>query len=144
VIALAVYLDTSCFLKLFFPEPETARVAGLIAAETRVVISTLVRLETLCQLHARVTGGLMSKGMGTNLVRRIDRMLDADPYELVFCPARCRGRHAGVSAKSIHCRTLDRLHLATMQVLGLQRLLTNDDRQAGAARALGFDVSLPR
>ena len=52
MIALAVYLDTSCFLKLFFPEPETARVAGLIAAETRVVISTLVRLETLCQLHA--------------------------------------------------------------------------------------------
>jgi predicted nucleic acid-binding protein len=47
-------------------------------------------------------------------------------------------------AKSAHCRTLDRLHLATMQVLGFQRLLTNDDRQAAAARALGFDVRLPR
>jgi predicted nucleic acid-binding protein len=46
--------------------------------------------------------------------------------------------------KAAHCRTPDRLHLATMQVLGLQRLLTNGDRQAAAARALGFQVSLPR
>jgi hypothetical protein len=31
-----------------------------------------------------------------------------------------------------------------MQIIGLQRLLTNDDRQAAVARALGFEVSVPR
>ena len=34
--------------------------------------------------------------------------------------------------------------LATIQALGVQRLLTNDDTQAAAARALGLDVVLPR
>ena len=47
-------------------------------------------------------------------------------------------------ASSLHCRTLDRLHLAVMQIIGVQRLLTNDDRQAAVARALGFEVSVPR
>ena len=144
---MALYIDTSCFLKLFFPEPETTRVAGLVSAETRVVISALVRLETLSHVHARVAGGLMSRAFGANLVRRMDRMLETDPYELVFCPAsivEVAEAQVRPLARSAHCRTLDRLHLATMQALGLQRLLTNDDGQAAAARALGFDVSLPR
>lgn len=45
--------------------------------------------------------------------------------------------------RSVHCRTLDRLHLATMEALGLRRLLTNDVLQARAARALGFEVRTP-
>ena len=42
------------------------------------------------------------------------------------------------------CPTLDRLHLASMEALNLRRLLTNDDAQARAARALGFAVIVPR
>jgi hypothetical protein len=42
-----------------------------------------------------------------------------------------------------HCRTLDRLHLAAMKELGLRRLLTNDAKQAAAARALGYEVVSP-
>ena len=34
--------------------------------------------------------------------------------------------------------------LAAMEALGIRRLLTNDDQQAAAARALGFGVVLPR
>jgi hypothetical protein len=43
----------------------------------------------------------------------------------------------------LHCRTLDRLHLAIMASIGMRRLLTNNDAQARAARRLGFDVFLP-
>ena len=46
--------------------------------------------------------------------------------------------------KSAYCRTLDRLHLAAMQALGVHRLLTNDEPQARAARGLGFETTLPR
>ena len=46
--------------------------------------------------------------------------------------------------KRAYCATLDRLHLAAMQALGISRLLTNDAAQAKAARQLGFDVTLPR
>jgi hypothetical protein len=34
---MSLYLDTSCLLKLFFPERESARVAALVAAEESVV-----------------------------------------------------------------------------------------------------------
>ena len=44
----------------------------------------------------------------------------------------------------MHCRTLDRLHLAAMEALGLRRLLTNDEIQGRAAKARGFEVLLPR
>jgi hypothetical protein len=47
-------------------------------------------------------------------------------------------------ARDASCPTLDRLHLAAMQSLELRHLLTNDDAQARAARALGFSVVVPR
>ena len=36
----ALYLDTSCFLKLFFLEPETASVLEALAREEHVVFSS--------------------------------------------------------------------------------------------------------
>jgi len=121
---VALYIDTSCFLKLFFLEPETSRIGELVSGEARVVVSTLTRLEAASQIHGRVASRVLSRNRGLTLLRRIDEMLEAEPYELVFCPASV-------------------IEVAEAQV-GLQRLLTNDDRQATAARALGFEVNLPR
>ena len=42
-----------------------------------------------------------------------------------------------------HCRSLDGLHVAAIQELGQRRLLTNDAKQAAAARALGDEVVSP-
>lgn len=42
------------------------------------------------------------------------------------------------------CRTLDRLHLAVMEMLGLRRILTNDTTQGRAAVALGYEVLTPK
>jgi predicted nucleic acid-binding protein len=47
------------------------------------------------------------------------------------------------TARRIHCRTLDRLHLAAMEELGLRRLMTNDAAEAAGAKALGFEVVGP-
>ena len=43
----------------------------------------------------------------------------------------------------LHCRSLDRLHLAAMEELGIKRLMTHDFRQAEAAREMGIDVVMP-
>jgi hypothetical protein len=40
-------------------------------------------------------------------------------------------------------RTLDRLHLAAMEELGLHRLMTHDGPQAKAAAARGYAVLSP-
>jgi predicted nucleic acid-binding protein len=144
---MALYLDTSCLLKLFFREPETTRTMELIALEEHVLVSTLTRLEALVHVHARVTTKLLAKSAAATLVLRMDQVLQSDPYELRVLPQgiiEAAEDQFKDMRRSVHCRTLDRLHLAIMSLLGLRRLLTNDDTQARAARALGFEATLPR
>lgn len=144
---MSLYLDTSCLLKLFFPEPESARVASIVAAEPRVVVTNLARLEALVQIGGRVHGGVLKERAGARLYSQIDAVLRLAPYELVTTPAAidlaAEGQLVPLGRRA-HCRTLDRLHLGAMQVLGMRRLLTNDDVQATAAHDLGFEVLLPR
>ena len=144
---MALYLDTSCLLKVFFPEPETTTTVALIARESHVVISSLARLEALVHIHGRVAAKMLSAAAARRLIERFDQILQEEPYELVPCPpsiieiAETQVRPA---VKSAYCRTLDRLHLAAVQALGVHRLLTNDETQARAARGLGFETTLPR
>lgn len=144
---MPLYLDTSCLLKVFFLEAETPKTLERIAAEPRVVVSLLAHLETLSQIHARVAGGLLSASRTRTLLGRMERVLKLAPYELVDCPPdliAIAEAQIEPMVSAVYCRTLDRLHLAAMEGLGLTRLLTNDDTQAAAARARGFDVLLPR
>ena len=146
-VAVSLYLDTSCLLKLLFPEPETARVMQLIAAEDHVVVSTLAHLEALVQLHARIVGGLLSKARARALAGRLDGILRQRPYELVDTPSNVvelAEDQVKRFPREAHCPTLDRLHLGVMRSLELTRLLTNDDAQARAARGLGLEVATPR
>jgi len=143
---MALYLDTSCLLKVFFPAPETAKTLAALSTETRVVVS-LAKLEMLSQIHGRVAGGLLSAARAKRLLQGVEAVLKRAPCEPTRCPAdliEIAETQLGLLGRSVYCRTLDRLHLAAMEALGLRRLLTNDDTQAAAARALGFQVSLPR
>jgi predicted nucleic acid-binding protein len=144
---MGLYLDTSCLLKLFFPESESAAVASLVAAEERVVVSTLARLELRVQIQGRVAGGTLSAKSATALLSVVDRTLAQSPYEIAETPSNVYPVAAAQLlplGRSVHCRTLDRLHLAAMEALGLRRLLTNDEIQARAAKARGFEVLGPR
>ncbi len=144
---MSLYLDTSCLLKLLFLEPETPRVLQLVAEEEEVVVSTLARLEAIVQIHARATGGLLTRPAGRTLVARLEALLSQAPYDVVRATADIVDR-AGEQVRSLpkdaYCPTLDRLHLAVMHELQIGRVLTNDDAQARAARVLGFSVLMPR
>jgi predicted nucleic acid-binding protein len=144
---VSLYADTSCVLKLLFPEPETSRVIQLVAAEEHVVVSSLARLETLVQIHARVAGGFLARTTARGLLGRLEELLRQAPYEVVRAPAdvidAAESQVKGLGRQT-YCPTLDRLHLATMKSLDLHRLLTNDDAQARAARTMGFGVVTPR
>jgi len=140
------YLDTSCLLKLFFTEPEQAQTIDLLGREDVVVVSGLARLEALVQLQARVAGGVLRMPDARRLSHYMDVVLRHEPFRLVPCPADVVGeaeRQVAHAAAKAHCRTLDRLHLAAMQLLGETRLVTADSRQAAAARRLGFTVLMP-
>ncbi len=144
---MAVYLDTSCLLKVFFPEPETVATVALIAREPHVIVSSLARLEALVHIHGRVAAKMLSAAAARRLNERFDQVLQEEPYELVPCPSdiiEVAETQVRAVVRTAYCRTLDRLHLASMQALGVHRLLTNDDTQARAARGLGFETIRPR
>ena len=144
---MSLYLDTSCLLKQLFAEPESAKTSLLVAAEPRVVVSSLARLEALVQIQGRAAGGMLTARSATALALLLDQTLASAPFDLVATPAGIDGVAAGQLiplGRSVYCRTLDRLHLAAMQALGVRRLLTNDDIQTRAATALGFEVLRPR
>ena len=144
---MPLYLDTSCLLKVLFPEPETARTLELIASEERVIVSSLGKIEALTHLHGRVAGRHLSRGTARRLARRLDGLLHTAPYDLmtslVTIYELAADQLASFSPRG-YCRNLDRLHLATMEALRVRRVLTNDDTQARAAEGMGFSVLRPR
>jgi predicted nucleic acid-binding protein len=144
---VSLYVDTSCFMKILFPEPESDRVVQVVSEESQVIVSALTRVETLVQITGRELGKAITRRDGTRTRRTAAALVRTRPFEAVESPAaliRIAERQLRAPAGRGHCRMMDRLHLAAMEGLGLRRLLTNDDRQASAARALGFDVIMPR
>jgi len=83
---MPLYLDTSCLLKVLFPEPETARTLELIASEERVIVSSLGKIETVTHLHGRVAGGHLTRATAKRLARRLDALLETAPYDLMITP----------------------------------------------------------
>ena len=142
---MGLYIDTSVFLKLFFVEPESGPAAAIVAREPEIVVSSLTRLEAVVQVKRRIASGCLSMATATNLVRQLEGRIRLAPFEFRRCPAALPETAQCQALRSrVHCSTLDRLHLAAMEAFGLRRLLTNDDRQAAAARELGFDAVFPR
>ena len=140
-----IYADTSCLLKVLRPEPLSGMVWSAIQAESSVVISVLVELETLVQLKAAWTGGSLTRNQWRQAEAKFGLLRNQPPFEFrtlpaaVFQTALRQHRNAG----DIHCRALDRLHLAAMEELKVSRLMTHDEGQAKAAIEAGFEIVRP-
>jgi predicted nucleic acid-binding protein len=139
-----IYIDTSSFLKLFLMEPESAQVEDAIPSYDTVMVSSLTELEARVQLRAFVNGGKLTKRFEARVLGDMAQLTLDKPFILkslagsVFKTA--LAQHEAAAA---HCRSLDRLHLAAMEELGVRRLMTHDARQAEAARTLGYEVVSP-
>ena len=139
-----IYIDSSSLLKVLWEEPESRAVRQAVAREAHVVVSSLAELETEVQLRAKWLGGAVTKARYNAYRNRLLSFREIAPFEFRSLPG-------SVFQKAIlqhlagkqHCRSLDRLHLAAMDELGLDRLLTNDSKQATVARHLGFEVVSP-
>lgn len=140
-----IYLDSSCLLKLLLEEPESDAVRQAVAREADVVVSVLTELETAVQLRAGLLGGVYRERRYRAYLAQVEAFKALDPFRFrtlpgeVFQTALRQNRNAG----RVHCRSLDRLHLAAMEELGIRRLMTHDATQATGATALGFEVLRP-
>jgi predicted nucleic acid-binding protein len=137
------YADTSALLKLVLPEPESPIIQNYVASAERVLISSLAVLEMRTQIRAFLLGGTLNRQQYPRIERYIAEMCQVEPFrfhELSGAVFRIALEQL-VSVPGVHCRTLDRLHLAAMRELGATALVTFDQQQANAARALGFKVA---
>ena len=140
-----VYLDSSSLLKLLWTEPESEAVRMRVAAEEVVIVSSLAELESEVQLQAAWLAGRYREARWRQFRVKLAEFRETEPFRFhrlsatVFPTALRQHQAQG----KIHCRTLDRLHLAAMEELNLTRLITNDASQASAARAMGFEVLTP-
>ena len=127
----ALYLDSSAIVKLVIAEPESAALRQYLRRRRPLVTSVLAQTEVARALlplgPTAVRRGLEALSR-MDLIRVSDRIL-ADAGALM--PA--------------ELRSLDAIHLATMQQLGagLARVVTYDDRMSAAAAAMGRSTVAP-
>jgi predicted nucleic acid-binding protein len=140
-----IYADTSCLLKVLRPEPLSGMVWSAIQAEESVVVSVLAELETLVQLKAAWDGSGLTRNQWRQAEAKFGLLRNQPPFEFrtlpsaVFQAALRQHRNSG----DLHCRSLDRLHLAAMEELKVSRLMTHDEGQVKAAIEAGFEVVRP-
>ena len=140
-----IYADTSCLLKVFRPEALSEAVWNAINNEDSVIVSVLAELETLVQLKAEWRGGKLARNQWRQAEAQFGILRNRPPFEFrllpsaVFQTALRQYRNSG----GLHCRSLDRLHLAAMEELEVSRLMTHDEDQAKAALEAGFEVIQP-
>lgn len=139
-----IYIDTSSLLKLVITDEHSLAVEEAITGESVVLVSSLTALEAHVQLRALSRSGKMKPSEMNQAHKDLAVILSGIPFVssplkgTVFSDALDQHIESG-----IHCRSLDRLHLAAMQELGVTRLMTHNGRQAEAAKELGFKVSMP-
>jgi predicted nucleic acid-binding protein len=139
-----IYIDSSSLLKILWEEPESREVREAVARESLVVVSALTELETEVQLRAKWLGGAVTKTRYNAYRTGLAAFQGVTPFEFRSLPGSVfeRALLQHLSARQ-HCRTLDRLHLAAMGEFGLNRLMTNDLKQAQVARQLGYEIVSP-
>jgi predicted nucleic acid-binding protein len=125
------YLDSSAFVKLVVPEPESRALRELLRNRVRVS-SMLLRVEVV---RAIVRHGQPAVETATRLFGRVE----------LLRVGRALLDHAALVGPS-DLRTLDAIHLATATLLGdeLGAMVTYDERLGDAARELHMRVVSPR
>lgn len=126
-----LYIDTSAFVKLAVPEPETAALERELPSYGEPFASDLLAIE------ARRVGGRL----GSDAAVSLERLL-AD-VSLVSISPRIRDLAATLPPTAL--RSLDAIHLATAVAggIGQTTLLTYDTHLADAARLAGLRVEAP-
>lgn len=128
-----IYLDSSAFVKLFLPEPDSPVLSRFLASRPHRVSAMLLRSEAL-----RTAVRAMLSPPRMLLVRALLDSVSFIPADLTLSD------EAGI-LRPLDLRSLDAIHLATARSLGtnLAALVTYDQRLAGAAAWYGIPVVSP-
>lgn len=136
-----IYLDTGCLLKLYYPEPDSARVVKVSTGHA-IAFTSLHELELSNALElklfrrearpaqVRAVHALVAEDLRTGTLHR-----PAVVWDDVLGESRALARG---HTRRVGCRSLDILHCATALHLSATSFVTTDSRQRRLAGAMGL------
>jgi predicted nucleic acid-binding protein len=138
-----IYLDTGCFVKLYYPERDSPKVIAAIQGQP-VCYSPLHELEFVNALQLKV----FFKGATAAQVTAARALVEADLQSSVLVRAGSEWRDilaeavklAEQHSAALGCRSLDILHCAAAKVLGTAEFVSTDGRQKKLAVAMGLNL----
>jgi predicted nucleic acid-binding protein len=140
------YWDTSCLVKLYVPEPDSAAFRMHVLSGATIVTSEIARLELWTTVRRKEAAGDLVPGGGLKALRAYDSDLSGGFITVHAMSAmvvsnfeslidQCHG-----FAPAIPLRTLDAIHLATAAVSGETQVVATDRRLREAAVKIGLSV----
>ena len=137
-----IYLDTGCLLKLYYPEPESERIAKLVRGENlaflprhELEISNALELKRFRReasaAEVRATADLLEEDRQAGVLYR-----PSVGWEDVLRAATALAR---AHTRSLGCRSLDIVHCAAAGSLRATAFVTTDVRQRKLALKIGLD-----
>lgn len=137
------YLDTGCFVKLYYPEPDSAKVVALIQGKA-LCHTPLHELEFMNALQLKVFLNSASASQVTAARALVEADLKTGVFvspggdwkEIFTEAVKLAEQHTG----TIGCRSLDILHCAAAKVLDASEFISTDGRQKKLAVAMGLNL----
>ncbi len=138
-----IYLDTGCLVKLYYPEPESQKVAAFVTGKP-VCFNPLHKLEFTNALHLKLFHQSATPAQVQAAAALVELDLKAGvlvaaaaDWEEVF---RAASDLARLHSAAFGCRSLDVLHCAAAMKMEASEFLTTDARQKLLAAAMGLKL----
>ncbi len=136
------YLDTGCFVKLYYPETDSAKLIARIQGKA-VCYTPLHELEFVNALQLKV----FFKGATAAQVTAARALVETDLKSGVLVSTTGEWNHiiqeavklAEQHTSTLGCRSLDILHCAAAKVLAAGEFISTDARQKKLAVAMGLN-----
>lgn len=143
------YWDTSCSLKLYVMESDSATFKSHLASNPIIVASSISRLELWTSLRRKEAESFLYPGEARYLIDCFDEDVARGVISLKELDAALLKVFDAViedcmkRTLPIMLRTLDAIHLSTAKAFGETEIVTMDKHMRTAALFLGFTVFPP-
>jgi predicted nucleic acid-binding protein len=138
-----IYLDTGCFVKLYYPEPDSPKIIALIHGKP-VCYTPLHELESVNALQLKI----FLKSANATQAAAACALIAADAKSGVLMSVTAEWNDifreavklAELYSASLGCRSLDVLHCAAAKVLAASEFVSTDARQKSLATTMGLNL----
>src|SRR5438093_5397473 len=143
------YWDTSCLVKLYAPETDSAVFKAHVVNGATVVTCEIARMERWATLRRKEAAGDLGAGGARKALQAYDADVAAGQIAVEAMDAAVAAEYETIidqfhgQTPALPLRTLDAIHLASARASGESEVIATDKRRWEAALVLGFSVYPP-